>query len=296
VPPCRRLGLLFAAITTACQTLPTSAGEPIVTTSSGRTVAALQTLAYDDARHDATCKVFHHVHAPDGRLLTKGLGGEFPHHRGLFLGWNQVRCGTATFDFWHCRRGESQRFAGWDDGAGLELGSGGWQVARIAWCRADGTPVLHERRALRAVDIAGDAAALDVVVELRAADLPVSLRGDAQHAGQQFRALAEFATEGAPEVTYVRPPGAVAGKDDLWTGCTWTAAVLPLAGGPVTVLRIEGADNPQPVTWSTRAYGRFGAMVHADVTAEQPLALRWRYVIADGSRDVAWCAAQAAGH
>jgi len=67
---------------------------------------------------------------------------------------------------------------------------------------------------------------------------------------------------------------------------------LPFASGPVTVLRVEAADNPA-ATWSTRAYGRFGAMCTAKLTKDAPLRLRYRYVVAIGARDAAWCDAAA---
>ena len=40
-----------------------------------------------------TYKVYHHVYeeAPTGeRFVTKGPGGLFPHHRGLFYGFNKI--------------------------------------------------------------------------------------------------------------------------------------------------------------------------------------------------------------
>ena len=63
-----------------------------------------------------TCKVFHHVFAPDGTLLTKGLGGKFGHHRGLFLGWNQTKKKDKTYDFWHLNKVmvfQGREYRGW---------------------------------------------------------------------------------------------------------------------------------------------------------------------------------------
>ena len=56
-----------------------------------------------------TYKVFHHVYDPAGtRFLTKGPGGLFPHHRGLFFGFNRISYGDQQADIWHCRHGEHQ--------------------------------------------------------------------------------------------------------------------------------------------------------------------------------------------
>ncbi|MBL8724285.1 MAG: PmoA family protein [Planctomycetes bacterium] len=269
-------------------TLPTS---PEVRTAAGTLAATLEGMAYDPAQHDATCKVYHHVYAPDGRLLTKGLGGEFPHHRGLFVGWNQLTCGGATFDFWHCRKGESLRFQGFRSASELGMPEDhGWQVAAVSWCRGDGTALLDERRATRAVDLGDGVVALQVHCVLSALGDPVALRGDPQHSGHQFRALQDFAPAAAAKVRYLRPAGAVAQADDVWTECDWLAAVLPLATGPVTVVRVEGAGNPTPQRGSTRGYGRFGATFAATVVPGAPLRLSWVYVVANGERTAAWCA------
>ncbi len=260
---------------------------------NGRLAASLECLQYVPTEHAATCKVFHHVWAPDGRLLTKGLGGLYPHHRGLFLGWNRLRCRGQTFDFWHCSHGETQRLVAFVAPTALGLGDD-WQVAAIDWLAGDGKPVLHEHRALRACPRAFGSTVLDVRIELRAADATVLLDGDPQHAGHQFRAVQQFAEPHATPVRYLRPAMATAQADDVWTACDWIAAVMPLADGPVTVLRIEGRGNPEPATWSTRGYGRFGAMCRYELVPDVCLRLAYTYIVATGERDPAWCAACAA--
>jgi hypothetical protein len=277
----------------SCAVTPSAPAAPPEQVMAGdRLAAKLECLQYEPARHAATCKVFHHVFAPDGRLLTKGLGGAYEHHRGLFLGWNKLRCGGKTFDFWHCSKGETQRFVAFEPPAAMGL-EHDWQVARIDWQAPDGKTLLHERRAMRACLRADGSTVLDVQVGLRAADAAVVLDGDPQHAGHQFRALQQFAEQDAG-VTYVRPATARARADDVWTDCDWSAAVLPLSSGLVTVLRVEGTGNPKPATWATRGYGRFGAMVRCEVTRDVELRLGYTYVIATGEHDADWCAGCAA--
>ena len=284
------LPLVFLA---ACNTVaPPSADADAVVAPDGSIVAQLQRAEHNPVRHQQTSKVFHHVFAPDGRQLTKGAGGEYQHHRGLFVGWNQVLWRGRTFDFWHCQRGETQRFRGLVPPAELAL-EGPWQVAAIDWCTGDGERVLEERRALRATTLGSGETALDLVIDLRAVDGAVRVAGDPHHSGQHFRALQEFAEANGAPVRYLRPATAQGGKDDVWSGCDWVAAVLPLPQGPVTVLRIEGRDNPQPVSWSTRPYGRFGATFASAVQPGTPLRLGFRYVLAVGERDAAWCEAMA---
>lgn len=267
---------------------PTPASPNELVRQDGRIVANLVAATYDASHATATCKPWHDVFAGDGRVLTKGLGGTFPHHRGLFVGWNQVQCGGERFDFWHMNRGESQRLVS------LQADTNGRrQTATIAWCKADGSVVVHEQRTVTLHERDDGAAVLDVQVALATAGDDVVLGGDPQHAGHQFRAVQAFAEKGAAPVRYLRPATAKGGKDDVWTECTWTAAVLPFADGAVTVLRVEGAGNPT-ATWSTRPYGRFGAMWDLRLQrGEAPTTLRVTWVIADGERDAAWCEATA---
>lgn len=285
-----RLTLSLSLLAGACTTLPPG---PDVATAHGARVASLVAPVHDTARHAATCKVYHHVFAPDGRLLTKGDGGQFPHHRGMFVGWNRTKCGAETFDFWHLDHGESQRFAGFRDAAELALPAGA-QVAAIDWCAADGRPIVRELRGLAVTELADGAIVLHVRVRLATDRDRVALDGDPQHSGQQFRALQRFADDGAEPVRYVRPDGATARGNDVWTGCDWIAAVLPLPDGPVTVLRVEAASNPGDVRWSTRPYGRFGATFARELTPAAPRVFDWYYVVSPGERDAVWCARAAA--
>ena len=141
--------IAFAAlVTAACQGVLPAPPEEV--RSKDRLAAYYVHAPYDKEQHQATCKVWHEIYSPDGRLLTKGLGGKYQHHRGLFFGHNVVRRGDETFDFWHCRNGVSQRHVGFVGPAALQGLNGPWQVVSIDWASANGEPVVHELRALRA--------------------------------------------------------------------------------------------------------------------------------------------------
>lgn len=249
---------------------------------------------FDPARREDTCKVFHHLRAPDGRLLTKGAGGTFPHHRGVFFGYNRVTVdGAGRFDFWHCNRGETLQFQRMVPAA--ETGrTPDWQCAEIRWLKPDGRAVVLERRCWRERRIDADIAEFEFAIELDAPGPAVTLQGDAHHAGFHVRALEQFAPDDAPKIRYLLPDGAKARGDDVHEDCAWVAAILPLPDGPVTVVHVTDAQNPRPVRYSARPYGRFGSVSHLALEPGAPSrVLRYRLVVATGAREDAWCAAQA---
>lgn len=258
-------------------------------------VARYVHAAYDPRDERTTCKVWHEIRARDGRVLTKGTGGQFEHHRGLFFGFHRTEDGGRVLDFWHCNHGESQRHVAFCDARELGLAAGDF-AARIDWCDASGAPVVRERRGLAARDLGDGWVRLDCVVELTS-DRVVRLGGDPQHSGHQFRALDRFAAKDGPKVRYVRPAGMTDRGNDVWTGGAWIAAILPFSteeGGPVTVLRVEGSSNPGPAQWSTRDYGRFGATFACELQPGNLVRFAWHYVVGTGEADVARCEALAA--
>lgn len=81
-----------------------------------RPVARYMCEALDEStpeRREQTYKVYHHLFDPAGkRLVTKGPGGLYTHHRGLFYGFNRINFGGRMEDAWHCTNGVSQRVDG----------------------------------------------------------------------------------------------------------------------------------------------------------------------------------------
>jgi len=64
-----------------------------------------------------TYKVFHHVFDEKGdNLLKNGPDGEnpytksikYPHHRGVFIGWNKLQFDGNSYDTWHMTKGVRQ--------------------------------------------------------------------------------------------------------------------------------------------------------------------------------------------
>src|SRR5689334_1069240 len=59
---------------------------------------------FDPERRAETFKPFTHVFDFAGKdFITKGPGGDFTHHRGIFIGWNKTILAGKSYDFWHCK-------------------------------------------------------------------------------------------------------------------------------------------------------------------------------------------------
>ena len=240
--------------------------------------------AFDTAtpeRAHETYKCYHHVFDREGEhLLTKGPGGLYTHHRGLFIGWNRLTIEEKEYDFWHMKT-VTQRHVGT-----VELSAGGdraRQALRIDWCDEDGRVIMAERRELmihRAEE--NTILLLDFKSELTAKAGDVLLNGDPEHAGFQFRAHNDVA-DGPAEIKakYLFHADGVDPKTDL--DLPWVAMSFGLNGKRYCVQHMNHPTNPSPTVYSAyRDYGRFGAFAKTAVGEGETLTLRYRVWIAEG--------------
>lgn len=246
-------------------------------------------IAYDPARIDETFKPFTHVYGfgRDPALITKGPGGRYTHHRGIFFGFNDTPHG----DFWH-GKGVSQRHARYL----AEREFAGPVAARRAqvvdWVGRDEKAVIRDTREVITWRVGPAHVVMDYEVTVAAlTDEPITLGGDAHHAGFHFRAAQEVAdapgADGKPgAAVYTRPAGATRVKDDVWEACDWTHAAFSVDGKPYAVTHLDPPANPRPNQYSTRPYGRFGSFFKGEVSKDKPLRLRYRLIIRDGSAPV----------
>ncbi|MEZ5964017.1 MAG: DUF6807 family protein [Planctomycetota bacterium] len=241
-------------------------------------------FAFDRDDFERTSKPIWHLYVPGTDvLLTKGVGGEYSHHRGLFLGWNKTTVGEHRFDFWHCPTA-GLRHTGYDLRREVQSAVRGEVSTGTHWISPLDEPIVRDRRRLtfwRSAAMAGDGGAeprtlLDVAVEL-SADQLVALRGDPQHAGFQIRIADEVAQR--KDARYVRPASAKGGENDVWTDCPWVAGLFRVQDHDVAVLHMSHPSNPTPMSYSTRDYGRFGSFFEADIAPDTPLTLRYRLLI-----------------
>lgn len=252
---------------------------------------------------EATYKPYLHVFSPDGRrLLTKGPGGLYSHHRGIFFGFNKITYGDGlTCDTWHCRGKAYQLHKAvvskMADDRGAKL------VATIHWHGARGEPLAGEQRTMEFA-WRDDKLSIDFASRLTPLHVKkIHLDGDPQHAGVQFRASQQVAEATREQTYFLRTDGkGRPGETRNWSHknagdplnkqCTsrpWNAMSFVVDDQRYTVLYIDHPDNPKPSRWSERDYGRFGSYFVADIAPGEPLEIRYRYVVKKGEMSVEDC-------
>jgi hypothetical protein len=239
-------------------------------------------------RRDETIKPYHHVFDPEGNtLITKGPGGQFTHHRGLFFGFNKITYeGGKTADVWHCRNGESQQhveFLG--EEAGLVLGR---HRLKIAWSGKGDDVFAIEERELTAYNTPGGTL-IDFSSRVQTTGGPVKLDGDPQHAGFHFRASNEVSARTKGETYYLRPDGkGKPGETRNWPAqkehvdLAWNAMSFVVGGQRYTAIYLDKLTNPKQARFSERDYGRFGSYFEYTITKDRPLEVSYRVWIQRG--------------
>ena len=179
--------------------------------------------AYDPSGKDSlhrTYKTFHHVWGfHDDGFITKGAGGRFTHHRGLFIGFSKTRVGDKQWDFWHCK-GVSVRHEKYDPTQQVMGAVLGRTLSQTGWYDPEGKVAVRDYRQVTAWRQVEAQALLDFVITIEAVADDVSLKGDPQHAGFQYRAV-ESKPGSGNKTTYVRSTESTGGKNDVWEGAEW---------------------------------------------------------------------------
>lgn len=261
-------------------------GKPVI-----RYMFAFDTSSKDSI-HD-TYKVFHHVFGPkSGRQITKGPGGKFTHHRGMFVGWNKTSFGDGKqYDFWHCKNGAHLRHIRFvEQTADAESGS---MTAEIHWNDPDGNPVIRELRTVTVAKQPGlEGWKIDWSSKLESQVGDITLAGDRQHAGFQFRA--DQAVADANGATFLRPADFPQDSEAIQVNdkgnppphinLGWFAESYEIDGARYTVEYFDNPDLPKPSLFSERPYGRFGTYFKTQLTESAPLQLKYRLVVSEGEK------------
>jgi hypothetical protein len=290
-------------------------GEHVDLLFDKRPVLRYVNKPHDPKAHYLTFKPFHQVFDPrDGKvMLSSGAypdpkDGQFPHHRGLFFGFNKISYEQdgkkLTPDIWH---GTNNVFSTADKTSNSEAGEVfARQTSNISWHGADGKKFADETRTVTVYHVP-DGTMLDWSTELTTKLDKVRLDGDPQHAGFHFRATQEVSKSTAKQTYYLRPDGkGKEGETRNWDAkakeidkrtinLTWNAMSFVTNGKRYTALRINHPDNPKDTRGSERDYGRFGDYFEFDLTPKTPLKLKYRVWVQEGEMTVEQCEAMAHG-
>lgn len=247
-----------------------------------------------------TFKPYHHVYDPKGeRLVTKGPGGLFPHHRGLFYGFNKISYESGgkkmQADTWHCNKGEYQSHEGT---LAMEFGPVlARQRVAINWHGQDSLVFAEEERELTVYDVPGGRL-IEFASRLISQVGKVKLDGDPQHAGFQFRASQEVPDKSAKETYYLRPDGkGEPGKFRNWpadkthVNLPWHALSFVIGDQRYTCCYLDRPQNPKESRFSERDYGRFGSYFEYELDSGRPLDVNYRIWLQEGEMTVAAVAA-----
>ena len=244
-------------------------------------IAGRYMYAYDNSTDDRlheTYKPYLHVFNVDGTApITKGPGGLFTHHRGIFIGWNKIQFNGQTYDRWHMTGGEiiHRRFI--QQTADEERAT---LISQTDWNDEKGQVMIEETRTMTIQRPTESPFRLqiDFTAELKAVAGDVLLDGDPEHAGVQYRPADEVVKE---ETIYIFPKAGADPKVDLdysWVGETYT-----LSGNRHSVVQLNHPDNPKETRFSAyRDYGRFGAFFVHSIANGEALQICYRFLIADG--------------
>ena len=257
----------------------------------------------DAATRDLDNKPFHHVFDPAGtRLLTKGAGGLYTHHQGLFYGFTRCSFPGGKCNTWYCHDGEHElhrEVLAQEAGAVLAR-----HRTSIDWNDLMGKPFCKEHRELAVFAVSGGTL-IEWSSRLWSVRGTVTLDGDAQHAGFQFRADDEVARRQKEKlVYYLRPDGkgepgatrnpvkAKAADDPAnkpMVNMPWNVMSFVLGPQRYSAVYIDSPRNPKPSFASERAYGRFGGWFgkRTLVEGKQPIELVYRVWVQRGEMTAA---------
>ncbi len=251
------------------------------------------TMAYDANNKEETYKVYTHIYDFEGDSpITKGPGGKYSHHRGLFIGWKDTLVpegdSVRDLDTWHMENCYQEHAAWLEKKVGPEQAV---QVEEILWKTEKHEPFIREIRRITAQEKPDGLRILDFQSTLTSLKGTIQLRGDSHHAGMQVRMANEVA-EHEETTEYILPQGSRVLENDEVAGAWWVCCSSVVRGTRYWVVHMTPANHPtgQPV-YSVRRYARFGAFFETELTQERPLDLHFRIVVSPTALDEVVCAA-----
>ncbi len=241
----------------------------------------------DPNDRERTFKPFHYIYQSDGKnFLTKGPGGKFTHHRGIYFGFSKCSVldsdgARINVDTWHCKRGYQLHEKTIHQNVGNKKAT---HTVEISWRVEDGTIFATEQRTLSFSILLDDSIQVDFNSKLSTTQEEVRLDGDPHHAGLQFRAANEVAGEIKKEIYYIRPSEGKDKKGETknWpknkdmTNILWKAQSIVVNQNRYTTLYMDHPGNPKLSYYSERDYGRFGSFFKTSISPGKPLSIKYR--------------------
>lgn len=278
----KRLSLLSVLVwqpVTAELSFKDTAGKHLDVVSDGKVLVRYM-YAYDPSTKESlheTYKPYLHVFDAEGKMpITKGAGGKFTHHRGIFIGWSKIKVAGKSYDRWHMKGGSiiHQKFLQQEVKDGVAT-----FTSLTHWMDAEGKPFMSEERTMSVSENQhGGRLMIDFQSKLSPTGEAVYLAGDPEHAGIQYRPANEVDKK---KTKYLFPNGVtkVNGVKDL----PWAAENYTLAGKNYSVMHLNAKTNPKDTVYSAyRDYGRFGAYFKKEVPKGESLTVNYGFVIKDG--------------
>jgi len=238
-------------------------------------------IAWDPDRYTQTYKPFLHVFDAEGASpITNGTGAkQYPHHRGIFIGWNKVVFKGKGYGFWGMGGGAHQRHVKL---LATNLAPDGALLAGLVhWNLKDGTTLIEEERTHVLLPSAKPTLALiDFTSRLTAVAGDLVLDGDPEHAGIQYRPHDQVDRKATRYLFHADGVKPGRGKD---TDMPWVAEQYTLHGKTYSVQQMSHPDNPKGAEWSAyRDYGRFGTWFKQKLAKGRTLTVRYRFWVTEG--------------
>lgn len=229
-------------------------------------------------RRVETYKPYTHVFDAEGKEpITKGPGGDLPHHRAICVGWNGIQIADKKYDRWHMPDGEQVHEKFLAQTADAKQAT---FTAQIRWTgRKDEPPILMEERTFTFLPAPAPAyAMIDLTTKLKAVAGETSLNADPEHSGLQFRPANEL---DRAETVFVLPGEKTDAHKDR--DLAWAGETFALRGQRFSVVQLNHPGNPKPVAFSAyRDYGRFGLTFATKIAANAEAVYRCRFLVGQG--------------
>jgi hypothetical protein len=277
-------GGLLADGAVAAESLPRGAGfalqdqpgEHLELLLDGKPVARYMVAFAADRLQDTYKPYLHMLDAEGQAPITKGPGGLYPHHRGIFIGWTRLTLGGKAYDLWGMGGGVQVHQAFRDQKAGPDQAS---FTSVVHWNAKGGEPLLEEERSFTFHRRPAPTLVLvDVVSKLKAVAGDTWLNGDPEHAGVHYRPANEVDKS---KTKYLFPKEGDDPRKDK--DLAWAAEAYVLGDKTYTVQQMNHPSNPQGTLWSAyRDYGRLGAFCTKELKNGDTLVLSYRFWVLAG--------------